>query len=173
MGTTMTAFCNIGGILDLSEKIFNRNDDTNINNAHSIANVVSVNTLDTSDIYRITGIIITFILSMIIIFYISKLKKDTKEKMIAFSIMSYVRNKMLFVKSFEKDQYSNIPGWTEEQKWEHSPSGGIFYAHLKVEYENTRKLIQQNLKNKTILEIDELIKEYYPNDFIKKLSQTK
>lgn len=97
-----------------------------------------------------------------------KLRREMNEKILTFSILSYVRNQRLFIKSFEGVQYFRSPEETEKDFWKRLPEGGMYKKYLTDEYEIVKKLIMKNMKKKTIEEIDLMLSEYYPDDIFTK-----
>lgn len=86
-----------------------------------------------------------------------------KEQMDILSIINYVRNKRLFIKSFEDVEFYKIAEETDEQAWERLPQGGLFKQYLSEEKKIVRKMIHGKMKNKTIDEIEKILSKYYPS----------
>jgi len=86
-----------------------------------------------------------------------------KEQMDILSIINYVRNKRLFIKSFEDVEFYKIADETDEQTWERLPQGGLFKQYLLEEKEIVKKMIYSRMKNKSIDEIEKILSKYYPS----------
>ena len=98
-----------------------------------------------------------------------KLKRQLQEKMITFSIVSFVRNRLLFIKLYENIEFFKLPDMTNDEYWNTLPQGGKLYQQLEIEYNEVYKTLLSNLKNKTVREIDALLKEHYPANLIDKI----
>jgi hypothetical protein len=88
--------------------------------------------------------------------------KNFNDKMSVFNEVSHIRNKRLFVRSFENIEYFRVPNETEQELWERLPAGGLFRDFHKEEYKIVREVLQKKMKNKSIEEIEKLLSEYYP-----------
>jgi hypothetical protein len=87
---------------------------------------------------------------------------EFNDKMSVFNTISHIRNKRLFVKSFDNIQYGRVPNETDQDFWERLPQGGLFRDFHKEEYKIVREVLQNKMKNKSIEEIEKLLSEYYP-----------
>mgnify|MGYP001585541392 CR=1 FL=1 len=91
-----------------------------------------------------------------------KLKNEFNDRMRIFNIISHIRNKRLFIKSFEDVQFFRGLNETDQEFWKRLPQGGLFNAFFKEEFEIVKKRVQAEFKDKNQLEIKKLLLEYYP-----------
>lgn len=106
--------------------------------------------------------IITIALLYAVIKSYFKLRKEFNEKIQVFSIISHVRNKRLFVKSFEDVQFFQLPGESVNEYYDRLPEHGLFKQHFLEEYNIVKKILIDKMKEKSILQIEELLSKYYP-----------
>lgn len=91
-----------------------------------------------------------------------KLIRVMHEKMKVFNVVSHIRNKRLFVKSFENIEFFRGTSESEQELWNRLPEGGLFNEFYKEEYKIVRGILHKKMKHKTIAEIEKLLSEYYP-----------
>lgn len=92
-----------------------------------------------------------------------KLKNNFDEQIKVFGYISFIRNRRLFVKSFENIEYYRLPNETDEELNSRLPDGGLFKKHFFEEYQLVKKELQNNLmKDKTSEEIDVILLQWYP-----------
>ncbi len=107
-------------------------------------------------------LIIVIFLWLILRAYL-RLKGNFEEQMTVFSIISHIRNKRLFVKSFEDIEYFRVPNESDKEFWERLPEGGLFKQHYFEEYMLVRDELQnRKMKNKGLEEIDDILAKWYP-----------
>lgn len=106
--------------------------------------------------------LITAIVTTCLLLILYKAIRNLNTKMKVFDVVSHVRNKRLFVKSFEQVQFFKVPNETDEQLWNRLPEGGLFKQFYKEEYYIVRDILHKEFKGKTINEIEHLLTEYYP-----------
>lgn len=106
--------------------------------------------------------IITILLLYITIKFYFKLRKEFEEKMQIFGIVSHIRNKRLFVKSFDDVQFFMLPGEAMNEYYERLPEHGLFKQHFLEEYKIVKQLLIDKMKDKSILQIEALLSQYYP-----------
>lgn len=106
--------------------------------------------------------IITIALLYAVIKSYFKLRKELNEKIQIFSIISHVRNKRLFVKSFDGVQFFQLPGESVNEYYDRLPEHGLFKQHFMEEYSIVKKILIDKMKEKSILQIEELLSKYYP-----------
>ena len=106
--------------------------------------------------------LITAVITTVLLLFLLKLVRSLHERMKIFSVITYVRNKRLFVKSFENIEFFRLPNETEQELWNRLPEGGLFRDFYIEEYKIVRDVLQKKMKNKTINEIEKMLSEYYP-----------
>jgi hypothetical protein len=87
------------------------------------------------------------------------------EKTEVLGVIGHYRNKALFIRSFDNVEFFRVPNETDDEFLARLPSGGLFHNHLFEEYTQVRKYLEKNMKNKTGLELDTMLKRYYPESF--------
>lgn len=88
--------------------------------------------------------------------------KDFDDKRYLFGIVSHIRSKRLFIKSFEQVEFLRLPNETDEDLKKRLPEYGLFNQFFMQEYEIVKKNLMKKYKNKTIEEIEDMLSEYYP-----------
>lgn len=106
--------------------------------------------------------IITIVILYITIKFYFKLRKEFEEKMQIFGIVSHIRNKRLFIKSFDNVQFFSLPGESVNEYHDRLPEHGLFKQHFLEEYKIVKQILIDKMKDKSILEIEELLSQYYP-----------
>ncbi|MFH2141371.1 MAG: hypothetical protein ABIJ97_03035 [Bacteroidota bacterium] len=152
MGTGITAISNMESVISFSQRVFAfiTPDKSNIE-AVASQQIVNQSAFETADIYRIIGILATFILAWIILGRLNQLKNRTNENMEIFSIIMYQKAREI-VKN-------NIPDIDEYNKY------------LVREFIETRKLVYKNFPKKTTEEINEIMFKYYPDEVKNRLTR--
>lgn len=79
-------------------------------------------------------------------------------------IVLYYRINKAFLRDFKGNDVK-LPTETDEQFWWRTPEG-LYIKYLINEYNELRELLSINFKNKTIEEIETILKKYYTDDFI-------
>lgn len=93
---------------------------------------------------------------------IKEQQKDFDEKMTAMVTISNTRGRRLFIQGFDNIQYFRVPNETEQELWERLPQGGLYRNNLIEEYNLVRNKMIKKFPNKPIIEIEQLIKRFYP-----------
>ena len=84
-----------------------------------------------------------------------------------FNVISFVRNKRLFIKSYDNLQFHKLPNETDENFYSRIPQGGLFDKLYEEEYNIVRdELINNKMKDKKVQEIDDILSEFYPTSNI-------
>lgn len=91
-----------------------------------------------------------------------KLKNDFNDRMKVFNVVSHIRNKRLFVKSFEGVEFLRMPNETDQELQKRLPEYGLFNEFYKEEYQIVKNVLQKKMREKSIEEIEKLLSEYYP-----------
>lgn len=87
--------------------------------------------------------------------------KKIKDQQKVFSIISTVRNKKLFIQSFQFAEFIREEKETTEHFVDRCPEGGLFDRDVKAEKEIVRTLMQNTMKHKSVSEIDDLVSLFY------------
>lgn len=106
--------------------------------------------------------LITAVITTGLLLFLLKLVHSLHERMKIFNVITHVRNKRLFVKSFESIEFFRLPNETEQELWNRLPEGRLFRDFYIEEYKIVRDVLQKQMKNKTIHEIEKMLSEYYP-----------
>ena len=94
-----------------------------------------------------------------------KLKHQFEDRMNVFNVISFVRNKRLFIKYYEKTTFGKLPNETDEDYYNRIPQGGLFDRSYEEEYNIVRdELINNKMKDKKVQEIDDILSKFYPID---------
>jgi len=106
--------------------------------------------------------LITATLLWIVIRAYFNLRDSFNDKMKVFETISFVRNKRLFIKSFDMVKFYRIPGETEESYYNRIPEYGLFDKLCSEEYEIVKNELISTMKDKKLSEIDKLLADFYP-----------
>jgi len=117
------------------------------------------------DLIGLISAVLTTILLLFLIYLVSSMAKKIKEfddKRYLFGVISHIRSKRLFIKSFEQIEFLRLPNETDEDLKKRLPEYGLFNQFFLEEYEIVKKNLLRKYKNKTIEEIEGMLSEYYP-----------
>ena len=137
-------------IIEIVEKIINGFKNTKMVNANF-------------DYYDFTMRLVMAISLWFVIRAYFKLKHEFEDKMHVFNLISFIRNKRLFVKSYDNVTFYKLPNDTNESYYSRIPEGGLFDKLYQEEYDIVRaELINNDMKHKKVEEIDALLEKFYP-----------
>lgn len=88
---------------------------------------------------------------------------EISEKMNVFNVINNIRNKRNFIKSYENVTHFRLPDETDEELWERLPQGGLYRDYLNEEFNIVKYKLQNIMKNKSIENIENLMRKYYPD----------
>ena len=117
------------------------------------------------DLIGLISAVLTTALLLFLIYLVSEMAKKIKDfddKRYLFGIVSHIRSKRLFIKSFEQVEFLRLPNETDEDLKKRLPEYGLFNQFFMQEYEIVKKNLMKKYKNKTIEEIEDMLSEYYP-----------
>jgi hypothetical protein len=105
-----------------------------------------------------------------LLFLLIRKYNHIKKEMKVFTVVSYIRNRMLFIHSYKDSQFFVNPDSTiDDNIWKGLPEGGLLTDHLNKEFQLSRKVLQKELDYLSVKEIDEMIIKYYPEKNMIKL----
>ncbi|MDI9365739.1 MAG: hypothetical protein QM541_12365 [Flavobacterium sp.] len=112
-------------------------------------------------------LIISILLWVVLKAYV-KLKNDFDKRtiyfdnrMTVFNLITTERNRASFIRLYSSVKHLQLPNESNEDYWKRLPSGGLYQQNYYQEYEYIKGQLITMMPDKTILEIENLLSNFY------------
>jgi hypothetical protein len=105
--------------------------------------------------------ITTSIAVFLVVFYFLSKVQEIKEELIITNLIGRVRNRNLFLKQFNSNDYFLLPNETEADFLASLPQGQPYKDYVQHEYKLVKQLLFKKFKNKKTEEIEKILKAVY------------